>query len=162
MTQHTESIPSGFITYSTVDKEFQFKGVTTYMEVHNYCGPSFYTLDDNEYEVWLEPDDSPEWNTLWKVYEDWHTETKGTPCPSHQNKNTGSLPVLPTKEDKRIVALDLWKLDYAHILVEKCLFPLQEALSNAECALENIEYDIAEYTAEECACEEISYMTSDC
>lgn len=71
MTQHTERLPNGFITYSTVDAVFMFEGKKTFMEVHHYCGPTFYTLDENECEVWLEPDDTIRWKDLWKVYTDW-------------------------------------------------------------------------------------------
>ena len=85
MTQHTERFGDGFVTYSTVDAEFQFEGKLTYMEVHHYCGPSFYTLDKNECEQWIYPDDDPKWNPLWKEYEDWVLRTTGVAAPSHQN-----------------------------------------------------------------------------
>lgn len=96
MTQHTERFGNGFVTYSTVDAEFQFEGKLTYMEFHNYCGPMFYTkLSEEEYETeyerlilegktnaaywlsheqWLEPDDSDRWAKLWKEFTKWQEE----------------------------------------------------------------------------------------
>ena len=91
MTQETIRIPNGILTLSHVDKVFQYEGKETFMEVHHYCGPTFYTLDEDGGEVWLEPDDNPKWNSLWKVYEDWFFETEGVKCLSHQNTE-GLLP----------------------------------------------------------------------
>ena len=76
MSQHTVSIPNGKVTFSSVDLEFLFEGKETYMEMHRYCGPSFYTLDEDEMEVWLEPDDSPRWDSLWEEFQKWDDARK--------------------------------------------------------------------------------------
>lgn len=59
------------ITYNTVDMEFEFEGKTTYMEVHKFYGPTFYTLDEDGGEQWIDADDQPRYDSLWEVYEDW-------------------------------------------------------------------------------------------
>lgn len=76
MTQHTQRIEGGFVTYSTVDAEFEFEGKITYMEVHRYCGPMFYTLDEKGIEVCISADDSPRYDPLWEVYNNWTKESK--------------------------------------------------------------------------------------
>ena len=160
MTQETIRVPNGILTLSHVDKTFMYEGKETFMEVHPYCGPTFYILDKDGCEVWLDADDDPKWNPVWKVYEDWYFETHGVRCPSHQN-NEKLSPEFLIKENT-VQQQDLWKLEYATILVSKCHFPLQSALDNADCMLENIEYDISKNTPTDCADEEISCMLQDC
>lgn len=78
MTQHAMKIPQGILHYSSVDLEFEFEGKHTYMEFHHYCGPSFYTMktvEDKygswEEEVWIYPDDSEQYDTLWEEFYKW-------------------------------------------------------------------------------------------
>ncbi|HDZ3756523.1 TPA: hypothetical protein RSW69_003152 [Vibrio cholerae] len=58
------------------------------------------------------------------------------------------------------VKRDAWIAEYARLLITQCHFDLETAIEMGGSALENADYDIDNYTAEEAVGDEIDAMRS--